>query len=1125
MPGDRYSSEYELIGDYFEQNLNNGVDRVYTIIGYTEDRKKSIFFHLLCILFLGIPYVIFTWYPNYKVFKFKKSPLSTADILLVNDNSGKYALIKTQMVYINISIFPSRIIRFFTHHHTKFIWLDEHQRFGCIDEFCPSITFQEILENSTGLSEKEQLEYLKFYGLNKIDVEIKSYWRLFIDEVFHPYYIFQVFSIIVWSSDNYVIYAVCILVLSVISAVAGLIETRNQSVALHDLVASSTCTQVQILQRNSDTTSSNALIAIEASQLVPNDLLVIPRNGCVMPCDAVLIAGNCIVNESMLTGESIPVTKTPPHESDEIYNPDSHKRNTLYSGTHIIQSRYYDDKYVLARVIKTGFDTTKGALVKSIMFPTPIGLEFYKDAMKFVLFLFLIAGSGMCYCLYLYINREAAVQDIILRVLDIVTIVVPPALPAAMTVATVYSQNRLKKIGIFCISPARINISGRIKLICFDKTGTLTNDGLDLSSIVPSDNATFLNPIPNPLLLDLKSPLLQGMATCHSLTRINDEITGDPLDLNMFNTTGWELEETGESESTRYDVLVPTIVRPRRSIEINARGDVPTYEIGIIRQFPFSSTLQCMSVICKNLTENEMTVFTKGAPEKIGSISLQESLPSDYSIQLSQFTASGYRVISVGYKKLSVSMKWKDTQKIKREEIEKDLIFVGFIVMQNTLKIETKPVIAKLLNANVRTVMITGDNIETATSVARQCGMIGVFDKVVALKVDQSDIGPKLKYELINLQDLEVDHVTVFNHYHFAIDGKTWLQICEHFSDLIPMLMVRTTVFARFQPDQKTQVVTNLQKLDYVVCMVGDGANDCGALKAAHVGISLSQTEASVAAPFTSKIANISCVIHLMLEGRCALVTTFAEVKYMALYSLIQFFTVLLLYTRFSILGDSQFLYIDLLITMSFALTIGLQGPSKKLVPKRPLGSLVNVENVAPMILQILLCATVQYLALKYLDQQPWFEHNPPANTETILCWENTVLFLVSSFQYGILALLYSKGKPYRQGMFFSNIFLLLAALIVSASIVYFCVCPAEWIANFFEILPMSKDKGEAMFRYSLLMFPLAHFFIAWLIEVIIADKNWWKRCLIPKQKMKYQVLMHESNVDAFLEHINLQDS
>jgi cation-transporting ATPase 13A2 len=79
------------------------------------------------------------------------------------------------------------------------------------------------------------------------------------------------------------------------------------------------------------------------------------------------------------------------------------------------------------------------------------------------------------------------VRDLVIRALDIITIVVPPALPAAMTVGTVYAQSRLKKKSIYCISPPRINVGGKLKLICFDKTGTLTEDGLDIWGVLDVD--------------------------------------------------------------------------------------------------------------------------------------------------------------------------------------------------------------------------------------------------------------------------------------------------------------------------------------------------------------------------------------------------------------------------------------------------------------------------------------------------------------------------------------------------------------------------------------------------------------------------------------------------------------
>jgi cation-transporting P-type ATPase 13A2 len=96
--------------------------------------------------------------------------------------------------------------------------------------------------------------------------------------------------------------------------------------------------------------------------------------------------------------------------------------------------------------------------------------------------------------------------------------------------------------------------------------------------------------------------------------------------------------------------------------------------------------------------------------------------------------------------------------------------------------------------------------------------------------------------------------------------------------------------------------------------MCGDGANDCGALKQADAGISLSESEASIAAPFTSKVQDIACVITLLREGRAALATTFQAFKFIELYSMIQFFSVTMLYAIGSNLSDNQFLYIDIMV-------------------------------------------------------------------------------------------------------------------------------------------------------------------------------------------------------------------
>ena len=151
-------------------------------------------------------------------------------------------------------------------------------------------------------------------------------------------------------------------------------------------------------------------------------------------------------------------------------------------------------------------------------------------------------------------------------------------------------------------------------------------------------------------------------------------------------------------------------------------------------------------------------------------------------------------------------------------------------------------------------------------------------------------------------------------------------------------MLVRGSVFARMSPDEKHELVEKLQSLDYCCGFCGDGANDCGALKAADVGISLSDAEASVAAPFTSRQFDISCVPTLIRyrtcclvsrelaaksisrEGRGALVTSFCCFKYMSLYSAIQFTSVSFLYASASNLGDFQVCYVSRLLLVSLTL-------------------------------------------------------------------------------------------------------------------------------------------------------------------------------------------------------------
>ncbi|XP_030042788.1 probable cation-transporting ATPase 13A3 [Microcaecilia unicolor] len=1058
--------------------------------------------------------------------------------------------------------------RYFVHHNLKFLWDPRTQCFRRLaalekDVLCSAIHHR----HGTGLSRSAQ-EYRKlFYGANQIDVKVPSVPKLLIKEVLNPFYVFQVFSIILWSCDDYYYYASAIFLMSVISICASLYTIHKQFVVLHDMVAAHNVMRVTVCRGDHETEE------IFSTDLVPGDVIVVPANGMLMPCDAVLISGTCIVNESMLTGESVPVTKTSLHcpmqagseaPQDEIYSPEEHRRHTLFCGTAVIQTRYYSGETVRAVVIRTGFSTSKGQLVCSILYPKPMDFKLYRDAYRFLLCLVMLAGVGMLYAIITNAQQGEAASRIVLETLDIITITVPPALPAAMTAGIVYAQHRLKKNGIFSISPQRINICGQINLVCFDKTGTLTEDGLDMWGFHLAQDGRFL--VARQDVRDsslVRSHFVVAMASCHSLTTIDGKISGDPLDLKMFEATGWILEEPTVEETALHDQILPTVVRPANQIaEMTPSEDMEmneimkVYEVGIITQFPFSSSLQRMSVVTRTLGQKRLEAYMKGAPETVAALCKRETVPENFSQVLETYTRQGLRVIAMAHRWLEPKLTWHRVQNINRDVIECNMEFLGLVMMQNKLKNETIPILRELNQACIRTLMVTGDNMLTAVAVARECGMIPPQGKIIitealppkdgqpatihwqyADELPNSRVIPTHKEEVRVL--LEKDEILPVRQnvpetvYHFAMSGKSFAVISEHFPELLPKLLLCGTVYARMAPDQKTQLVEALQQVDYFVGMCGDGANDCGALKRAHAGISLSELEASVASPFTSKVTNISCVPNLIREGRAALITSFCVFKFMALYSIIQYLSVLLLYSVMKNLGDMQYLFIDLVIIMSLAFTMSLNSSWKELVPQRPPTGLMSVQLLLSVLTQILLSLGFQVTTLVLVQEQSWYKHWSPetnacgpatngsherdwsalngstvSNTSTelesevdrIISFENTCLFLVSSFQYLIVALVFTKGRPFRQPNH-TNYFFMASMIGVSSFLLLVLLYPVPALGSFFELVCIPYE-----FRLILLALVAVDVLLSVVLENYLCDcDTLWQRFCYTKRQYEYR--------------------
>ncbi|XP_031710483.1 probable cation-transporting ATPase 13A3 isoform X5 [Anarrhichthys ocellatus] len=1025
-------------------------------------------------------------------------------------------------------------IHYFTHHSTRYYWNDVIQNFELykgledVKVSCASIHS----DHSSGLSKTLQDYRRLFFGENEIAVRVPSLFKLLIKEVLNPFYIFQLFSVILWSAEDYYYYATAIVFMSVISIATSLYTIKNQYVMLHDMVAAHSVVRVSVCRGSKDIEQAMS------TDLVPGDVIIIPVNGMIMPCDAVLVHGTCIVNESMLTGESVPVTKTSlpssGEEASSSFNMEEHKRYTLFCGTHVIQTRFYTAELVEAVVVRTGFSTEKGQLVRSILHPKPTDFKLYRDAYLFLLCLVGVAGIGFIYTIVLSIMNKVPAKTIIIESLDIITITVPPALPAAMTAGIVYAQRRLKRVGIFCISPQRINMCGQLNLVCFDKTGTLTEDGLDLWGVQSAEGGRFSPPEADAAKESLvNTAFVACMAACHSLTKIEGELSGDPLDLKMFSATGWILEEPTEEETTLHNPIMPTVVRPPKHSVPEANQNNPlthnmelsalsSCEIGIVRQFPFSSTLQRMSVVVRRLGEKHMNAYLKGAPEVVASLCKQHTVPQSFTETLETYTRQGFRVIALAHRQLESKLSWHKVQSLSRDLIETNMEFLGLVIMQNKIKEETAGVLLELRQANIRTLMVTGDNMLTAISVTRDCGMVRAHERVIiADAAPPKDFHPASitwhdtdnpaqtnkdnQTVEINLEDGVYDkRVTEQEQsYHFAVTGRAFAVITEHFPQLVQKLVLKATVFARMAPDQKTQLVEVLQGIDYTVGMCGDGANDCGALKRAHCGISLSELEASVASPFTSTTSNISCVPNLIREGRAALITSFCVFKFMALYSIIQYLSVSLLYSILSNLGDFQFLFIDIAIILIIAFTMSLNPAWKELVWHRPPSSLISGRLLCSVLTQILTCLVFQVLAFLLVRQQSWYEtwtpqsdacnvsssglsHSrnvtSPHDHKNIKNYENTTLFYVSSFQYLAVAIIFSKGKPFRQPSY-KNWPFMLSCISLYTFVLLIMLYPVPAIDSFLEIVCVPHD-----WRVTLVIIVIVNAAVSFMLEILILD-------------------------------------
>jgi cation-transporting ATPase 13A1 len=613
----------------------------------------------------------------------------------------------------------------------------------------------------------------------------------------------------------------------------------------------------------------NNWIETESDKLLPGDLVSVNRTkeDSGVACDMLLVEGAAIVNEAMLSGESTPLLKESvqlrPH--DAVLDPEGlDKTAFLYGGTKVLQITHGNsdeerpaiasgvqpppDNGAMAIVVKTGFETSQGSLVRTMIYSTERVSANNGEALFFILFLLIFAIAASWYVWDEGVKKDRKRSKLMLDCVLIVTSVVPPELPMELTLAVNTSLAALSKFAIYCTEPFRIPFAGRVDVACFDKTGTLTGEDLVVEGIAglglghsgtdtprEKDGAhSHITPV-----LEAGHETTLVLATAHALVRLDEgDIVGDPMEKATLKSLGWKL---GKNDTLSSKKTVGA-----------AKGKTPAVAadtVQIKRRFQFSSSLKRQSSVATVTTVDKdgkktrhTFVGVKGAPETIQK--MLTVVPKDYEETFKYFTRRGARVLALAHKHLTTDgeLSASKINDLKREKVEADLVFSGFLVLHCPLKDDALKSVRMLNESSHRVVMITGDNPLTAVHVAREVEIVD-RDVLILDAPEHDDSGEKLVWRSVDDQiSIPVDPSAPID--QKIIDNNdlcvTGYALAKFKGQAAYRTLVRYTwVYARVSPKQKEEILMELKDQGYYTLMAGDGTNDVGALKQAHIGVAL----------------------------------------------------------------------------------------------------------------------------------------------------------------------------------------------------------------------------------------------------------------------------------------------
>ena len=693
------------------------------------------------------------------------------------------------------------------------------------------------------------------YGKNALEEKKKTPMILkFLGEFKDPLIIILIIAAVVSVivDPHEWIESVIIMVVVLINAILGLYQENKAEKSLEALkkMSAASCKVIR----------DNTIATIATEELVVGDIILVEAGDSV-PADARIIeCSNLKVEEAALTGESVPVDKNSDYiEEDDI--PLGDKKNCLFSSTYVTNGK--------AKAIVTGVGmSTEIGKIASMLSEQKEELTPLQQKLNTVGNMIGIMALGIC--VVVFILEMVAIKwdwslfsDAFITAVALAVAAIPEGLATVVTIVLSIGVTKMSKQNAIVKKLPAVETLGSCNVICSDKTGTLTQNKMTVTKI-------YLNEVKdvNNLTADEKKMVTYFAVCCDAAIEEKDgKIVriGDPTELALLD------------------------------INLVHGEDIKNYNR--VLDLPFDSDRKLMTTVIK--VDNKYISITKGAPDRVINLSINDDKSKQAALDAnSEMANNALRVLALGIQEFDYIP--------AQEELEHDLTLIGLVGMIDPARPEVKESIRVATNAGIKTVMITGDHIVTASAIAKELGILKEGDRAITSQ------------ELDELSDEYLEkHIHEFS------------------------------VFARVAPKDKVRIVEAWQKRDAICAMTGDGVNDAPALKKAEIGCAMGITGTDVSKEAADMILtddNFSTIVSAVKEGRGIYDNIRKCVKYLLSSNIGEVLTIFVasLLTAFGIinlgtpLAAMHLLWINLITDSLPAFGIGMEEAEDTIMNEKP---------------------------------------------------------------------------------------------------------------------------------------------------------------------------------------------